>query len=151
MFHEQLSDLEPCRVCFWTEYQSVGQSPPSTVSKSVLKISVCWCIIPTLEGPYSSLLYEEKYSLKVCYIVYHSLRVFNMTTSFFFGTVAVFLHNIVTVFIQCSVSFACQPGQKVCMSAVSLRLSMHVAVCLSLICRMNRCVDDRTPPKKRVS
>lgn len=67
---------------------------------------------------------------------------------FFFGTVTVLIHNKVTVFIQCSASFACQPGQKVCVCAVSLCVSMHVTVCLSLICRMSRCVDDSIPPKK---
>lgn len=45
------------------------------------------------------------------------------------------------------VAVTSRPGQKVCMSEICVRL--HESRCLSLICQMDRCVDDRIPLQKR--
>lgn len=45
------------------------------------------------------------------------------------------------------VALMSRPGQKVRLSQTCV--SMHESRCLSLICQMDRCVDDRIPPQKR--
>lgn len=67
-------------------------------------------------------------------------------TSFFWWKVwgKAFFFEAVTAVV---VAWMSRPGQKVCMSQMCV--SMHESRCLSLICQMDRCVDDRIPLQKR--
>lgn len=110
-------------------------------------------IIPAKEW-YSICVVYIPYACGNCnFIVFHQTigSVFlDLILNFYLRSQRLTFHTFIQLFLllQCSLCHVCQPGQKVCRESVYVCVIVCASVCLSLICRMDGCVDDNIPLKK---